>query len=128
MNKFKVTYSSNNSGGRWWLKDEDWHALEKAGWVVSWYKNNTKYCKPGEDGRWLGGLAGDAYKIVDARTELVAETIAVDEWSFLTKGNASSRGCNCCGTPHNFYVTTPDPEELKDLKPKTKTRLSSLHK
>ncbi len=29
--KKKIEYSSNNSGGDWWLKDEDWFALEKAG-------------------------------------------------------------------------------------------------
>jgi len=32
----KVEYSSNNSGGAWWLKDEDWKALEAAGWKVVW--------------------------------------------------------------------------------------------
>lgn len=32
----KVTYSSNNSGGGWWLKDEDWLKLERAGWTVLW--------------------------------------------------------------------------------------------
>ena len=38
----KVEYSSNNSGGRWWLKDEDWIALEKAGWTVAW--GGTCFC------------------------------------------------------------------------------------
>lgn len=23
-----IRYSSNNSGGSWWLTDEDWHKLE----------------------------------------------------------------------------------------------------
>ena len=32
----KVEYESNNSGGSWWLKDEDWIAMEKAGWDVGW--------------------------------------------------------------------------------------------
>lgn len=27
-----VEYSSNNSGGSFWLNDKDWKALEKAGW------------------------------------------------------------------------------------------------
>jgi hypothetical protein len=35
-NMKKVTYSSNNSGGSWWLKDEDWQKLEDAGWYVVW--------------------------------------------------------------------------------------------
>lgn len=34
----RVEYSSNNSGGSWWLKDADWKALEDAGWVVEWGK------------------------------------------------------------------------------------------
>ena len=32
----KVTYDSNNSGGRWWPKDEHWQKLEDAGWYVVW--------------------------------------------------------------------------------------------
>lgn len=31
-----IQYSSNNSGGKWWLKDADWAALERAGWEVKW--------------------------------------------------------------------------------------------
>ena len=30
----KIVYSSNNSGGSWWLSDEDWKKLEAAGWNV----------------------------------------------------------------------------------------------
>lgn len=32
----RFEYRCNNSGGYWWLKDEDWKALEKAGWTVIW--------------------------------------------------------------------------------------------
>ena len=32
----KVEYYSDNSGGRWWLNDEQWKALEDAGWEVEW--------------------------------------------------------------------------------------------
>lgn len=40
-----ISYDSNNSGGRWWLKDEDWKALEDAGWHVDWIivTHKTKY-------------------------------------------------------------------------------------
>lgn len=31
-----VEYSSNNSGGSWWLSDKHWLALEAAGWRVEW--------------------------------------------------------------------------------------------
>lgn len=58
----KVEYSSNNSGGHWWLSDEDWLALEQAGWVVEWYRDREGPFKADPDGRWLGGLAGNATK------------------------------------------------------------------
>jgi hypothetical protein len=47
----KIEYSSNNSGGSWWLSDDDWKKLEDAGWVVEW-----------ENERWLGALAKRASK------------------------------------------------------------------
>ena len=31
-----VEYITNNSGGSWWLSDDDWKALEAAGWKVEW--------------------------------------------------------------------------------------------
>ena len=33
---FVVHYRSNNSGGSWWLSEENWDALEAGGWVVHW--------------------------------------------------------------------------------------------
>lgn len=32
----RVQYSSNNSGGDWWLSDADWIGLADAGWEVVW--------------------------------------------------------------------------------------------
>lgn len=29
-----LKYSSNNSGGSWWLTDQNWKDLEASGWVV----------------------------------------------------------------------------------------------
>ena len=29
-------YDSNNSGGSWWLSDQNWIDLEQAGWKVEW--------------------------------------------------------------------------------------------
>lgn len=48
----KIEYSTNNSGGDWWLKDKDWKALEAAGWSVVW--GGTYFCpKDGEpDSPW----------------------------------------------------------------------------
>jgi hypothetical protein len=39
VNMKKVTYSSNNSGGNWWLLDSHWQRLEDAGWYVMWGGN-----------------------------------------------------------------------------------------
>ena len=71
----KVSYSSNNSGGHWWLKDKDWKNLEKAGWTVEWAKDNY-YKKTALDSsnRWLGALATAAYK------DFPTIKMAIAEW------------------------------------------------
>lgn len=121
-----IQYESNNSGGRWWLSDNDWHALEEAGWVVHWihesddpshehaepefpsflaglgghhhgYDEEHALTKVEPSGeRWLGALARSAAK---ATTDPSA---AVAEFERVTGQNASDVGCNCCGEPHNF--------------------------
>lgn len=107
----KVNYSSNNSGGGWWLNDEDWYALEKAGWDVDWIADeDSKFARPDEDGRWLGALAREASKEFGSMQE------AVEEWQSVTGQYAADEGCNCCGPPHNFsgedengnYVSGPE--------------------
>jgi len=115
MKKIIVEYSANNSGGDWWLKDKDWKALEKAGWLVDWnrkfkYKDgNHVYNKDGlpelleikngwtgEDGRHLGALAHYAYKKFSNIQQ------ALQEFEKITRQNISDEGCNCCGAPHRF--------------------------
>ena len=68
-----VEYSSNNSGGGWWLKDKDWFALEKAGWTVAWIKDEKPLKMGGKtytfgmgdkDGRWLGALASARHTLL----------------------------------------------------------------
>ena len=93
----KVEYSSNNSGGRWWLTDDDWYNLEKAGWKVDWAKNIAqKYFKADENGRWLGALAKSATRhgldLIEAK----------DEWERVTRKSSTEPGCPCCGQPHSF--------------------------
>ena len=123
-----VNYSSNNSGGSWWLSDDDWVALYDAGWQLKRPYSECRYSENGNptpedeahnwslDPRnatsdWLGALT------TDARKEFSSMREAVDEWENLTSGNASDEGCNCCGTPHNFsgkdletgnYVSGPE--------------------
>lgn len=94
-----VEYSSNNSGGYWWLKDEDWKALEAAGWEVEWYKDreNVLTGRENPEGRFLGALASSAKRYG------VTLRHAIEEWEAITGQSASDEGCHCCGTPHAFY-------------------------
>ena len=80
-----VEYTSTNSGGQWWLTDDDWKNLEKAGWKVEWEKE-----------RFLGALARSAKKEFDSIKE------AVEEWEKITREDSRAEGCSCCGQPHNF--------------------------
>jgi hypothetical protein len=124
----KVEYSSNNSGGSWWLKDKHWKDLEKAGWHVLW--GNVFFCHPtyemswqpkrseypcesseGCEGhrnfetwqdadktRYMGALAKEAYKDFDSLKD------AITEWERVTELDASDEGCGCCGPPHSFVT------------------------
>lgn len=93
----KVTYSSNNSGGSWWLKDEDWKALEAFGWEVEWFANQEhKFFKPTPDGRWLGALASKAIR------HGLTLGQAIKEFEQITGQDSTDLGCACCGAPHSF--------------------------
>jgi len=124
----RITYISNNSGGRWWLSDGDWINLEKAGWTVIWGgyqfchfewspRKNTvcsaadvcdghrAFNSLGEMGlsdKWLGSYAREAYIDTDRTMEEV-----IDKWESITGQNSQDQGCHCCGQPHIF-----DQEEL----------------
>lgn len=92
----KLEYTSNNSGGSWWLSDDDWLALEKAGWTVNWIKNDP-YHNGAE--RWLGCLAKSASK------EFETPGDGVEEFRRVTGEDPFAEGCNCCGEPHRFEYT-----------------------
>jgi len=85
-----IRYDSNNSGGRWWLKDKDWKRLEKGGWKVIWANEPFVYTADGrhsydKDGfpktrfnkklpkRWLGALASEAFKHFSSPKEAIEE-------------------------------------------------------
>jgi hypothetical protein len=110
--KRKVEYSSNNSGGSWWLSDKDWKALEKAGWKVAWFAKD-KYEKKHLDknGRWLGALARNATRLGLSMQEAVAE------WEEVTGKSSAAAGCPCCGQPHSF--TYYENGEYKESGPHT---------
>lgn len=84
-----IEYISNNSGGDWWLSDDDWRALEAVGWRVEW--------KPE-----LGALATSATRRGLSMTEAVAE------WERVTGKNAAAEGCSHCGPPHRFYEVSDE--------------------
>jgi len=93
-----TTYFSNNSGGKWWLTDENWCALEAAGWVVRWHRDDiTVYTQPDENGRVLGALARYATRYG------LSEEDAMREWEKVVALDPYSNGCDCCGRPHDFY-------------------------
>lgn len=85
MTKKKYVYESNNSGGEWWLTDEDWKNLEKGGWEVEWIRE-----------RWLGALAKRASKEFDS------ENCAIVDFEKITGKNYHEEGCACCGPPHDI--------------------------
>ena len=94
----RVRYSSNNSGGEWWLNDKDWKALEAAGWEVKWFRDSAiresgRYdvmANARKTGRWLGALAAEASK------EFETPADAIREWEKITGKDAGEDGCSCC--------------------------------
>lgn len=99
----KIKYSSNNSGGDWWLSDKNWFDLEKAGWVVNWVKNDAYRQKHDPDKeRWLGALA------TSATIEASSIDDAIEKWEDITGQYADDQGCPCCGQPHYFYEVNDD--------------------
>jgi hypothetical protein len=101
----RIKYDSNNSGGRWWLKDADWDALAAAGWRVRWGgrlggphetpKVLTR--EQVETERYLGALA------VVAEKDFETPGDAMREFEQLTGKSVTDEGCGCCGAPHAFY-------------------------
>jgi hypothetical protein len=95
----KITYDSNNSGGSWWLSDENWRALEAGGWTVHWAKDNQYQSRYMEGGRYMDALA------TSASVDRPSLGMAIAEWEHLTGLDASEPGCSCCGAPHGFYAS-----------------------
>ncbi len=106
MSKIIVEYSTNNSGGSYWLKKADWQALQEAGWLIMDF-NNATYGANGNHVPDKDGLptvshpaelenAHYAYKKFDTIQD------ALGEFESLTGQDVSEEGCNCCGAPHSF--------------------------
>ena len=91
----KVFYNSNNSGGRWWLTDKDWLALEAAGWVVEWLDQMES---PNAKLAYVGTKAVLAYR------EGLKFSEAVKEFELITGQDYETKGCECCSKPHDLYI------------------------
>ena len=85
-----LEYDTNNSGGGFWLIDDNWKAMESAGWSVAW---------PTGKG-WPGVPVRATIPVKDMDD---AKRI-VREWETITGQDAADEGCNCCGQPHNFNL------------------------
>lgn len=107
LTKKLYQYSSNNSGGNWWLTDQNWYDLEKAGWKVLWIKDDEFYQKYDSD-RWLGALAKKAQKEFENLKD------AIKEFQEITGLNLTDEGCSCCGYPHTFYWGRAISDKFKD--------------
>lgn len=99
-----LKYRHNNSGGHWWLSDEDWYNLEKNGWRIEWYKDGDRVSI--KNNRFLGALAARAEKEFNTLED------GIKEWEDITKSDATDEGCSCCGRPHYFELY--DGEKLID--------------
>ena len=124
----RVEYSSNNSGGGWWLRDEDWKALEDAGWEVEWGgryycdadrqlrgvdRQASAQCPPGSkcpghrESETYAEAVGRGKRWLGAMATRATKDFdtlaeAVREFEAVTGQDASDEGCNCCGAPHSF--------------------------
>ena len=127
-----VEYDSNNSGGSWWLSDEDWKKLEEAGWVVDWARLENLYTDEGGyvrdeetglpklvpvgqgnskyGGSWVSKGDDGEYRYLGAlarkawKLDAASLREAANEWEDITGQSALDAGCACCGQPHNFTL------------------------
>lgn len=110
-----VEYETHNYAGDWWLKDEDWLNLQRAGWEIGLrglYNKKKEIPEKLDDygfidtykafdgkTRWLGAIATNAKKEFNSVEE------ALREFEQITKATITDEGCNYCGSPHSFNWT-----------------------
>ena len=111
-----LIYDSNNSGGSFWLKTEDYENLENEGWNVFWVQPRDNYFARSvpkdsellipvtrhQGGSYLGVVATGAAKRFDDPNK------GIEEWERITGQDAGSMGCSCCGPPHSFEYHNED--------------------
>ena len=123
-----VEYNPNNSGGHWWLTDDNWRALEAAGWKVQWASTGFAYTEKGANELDADGTPklvpiekvkskyrmmmtdkdeAGVYRYLGALARYAYRTglplrEAVAEWERVTGASSTEAGCSCCGVPHTF--------------------------
>jgi len=84
-----IEFSENNSGGSFWLTQENYDALKARGWV-------------GE------GILEDRYAGRRLRRYDTSMIMALAEFEDATGWDPDEEGCGCCGQPFNFYKYDDD--------------------
>lgn len=80
-----IEFSENNSGGSFWLSEENYQALKDIGWE-------------GE-----GIVPGERYAGRTLTRTGVSRRVALAEFEDATGWSPYEEGCDCCGQPFNFY-------------------------
>lgn len=94
-----VGCSENNSGGRYWMSENDYAGLEMSGWTID--RSQRSF-----------------YKAFTAASEAIAEDMGKASFNESTDQYADSEGCICCGRPFRFdSVESPDKLWFVDLDP-----------
>ncbi len=119
-----LMFSHLGAHGHPTLTEQDWLALENAGWTVHWRQKNA-------DGNLNHPSAHDSDDPLDAITPTrrpegvndprdglgfafsaakasVSDAVLVDEWERILGREHDEHGCPCCGVVHTFYWWTPD--------------------
>ena len=92
-----VKLDQNNSGGSFWLNDQQFDALLADGWVVADQRREATY------GRAAQNLAID----IPVKDPQTAVTVAKIEFGRVTGFDPDDEGCNCCGQPFYFDSVAP---------------------
>lgn len=101
--------SENNSGGSFWLVQEDYESLLGAGWFLD--QEEIKKAKSFLDDSFGQGKDGVPYSWRHGALKLQAESLreAVESFESATGRDFWAQGCNCCGAP--FTISCNDPHE-----------------
>jgi len=99
MAKHKYELQENNSGGDWWLTEQDYKNLFAAGWKLpkDWDKPSYEGDEPWEP--FCGGapVPHGWRRSTYIRASSIGE--AIRSFETATGRSFYERGCSCCGAP-----------------------------